>query len=35
MFEFDVKAKSGRARAGIFHTPHSDLETPVFAPVGT
>jgi len=35
MFEFDVKAKTSRARAGIFHTPHSDLETPVFAPVGT
>ena len=24
-----------KARAGIFHTPHGDLETPVFAPVGT
>ena len=37
MFEFDVKAKTGRgrARAGVFHTPHGDLETPVFAPVGT
>jgi len=35
MFEFDVKAKTSRARAGVFHTPHGDLETPVFAPVGT
>jgi queuine tRNA-ribosyltransferase len=35
MFEFDIKAKTGRARAGLFHTPHGDLETPVFAPVGT
>ncbi len=24
-----------RARAGIFHTPHGDILTPVFAPVGT
>ncbi len=23
------------ARAGVFHTPHGDLETQVFAPVGT
>jgi len=35
MFEFDVKTKTGRARAGVFHTPHGDIETPVFAPVGT
>ena len=35
MFEFEVVAKQGRARAGVFHTPHGDLLTPVFAPVGT
>lgn len=35
MFEFSIQAKSGRARSGIFHTPHGDLQTPVFAPVGT
>lgn len=35
MFEFDVVARSGHARAGVFHTPHGDLLTPVFAPVGT
>lgn len=35
MFEFEVLARQGRARAGIFHTPHGDLLTPVFAPVGT
>lgn len=35
MFEFDLTAASGRARAGVFHTPHGDLLTPVFAPVGT
>ena len=35
MFEFNQLATQGRARAGLFHTPHGDLETPVFAPVGT
>ncbi|MEZ0395613.1 MAG: tRNA guanosine(34) transglycosylase Tgt [Anaerolineales bacterium] len=35
MFEFTVTARAGRARTGIFHTPHGDLVTPVFAPVGT
>ncbi len=35
MFEFDITATDGRARAGMFHTPHGDLRTPVFAPVGT
>ncbi|MBI2975390.1 MAG: tRNA guanosine(34) transglycosylase Tgt [Chloroflexi bacterium] len=35
VFEFDVIARSGDARAGVFHTPHGDLLTPVFAPVGT
>lgn len=35
MFEFDLIAKSNAARAGVFHTPHGDLLTPVFAPVGT
>lgn len=35
MFSFDLTAVDGRARAGIFHTPHGDLPTPVFAPVGT
>jgi queuine tRNA-ribosyltransferase len=35
MFEFEVTAKAGNARAGIFSTPHGELLTPVFAPVGT
>ena len=35
MFEFELTASEGRARAGIFHTPHGELLTPVFAPVGT
>jgi queuine tRNA-ribosyltransferase len=34
-FTFDLIAQQGRARAGIFHTPHGDILTPVFAPVGT
>ncbi len=35
MFKFELQAQSGRARAGIFHTPHGAIPTPVFAPVGT
>ena len=34
-FSFTLQAKLDRARAAIFHTPHGDLLTPVFAPVGT
>lgn len=34
-FTFDIQARDGRARAGVFHTPHGDLLTPLFAPVGT
>lgn len=35
MFDFQITARNNRARAGIFSTPHGDLLTPVFAPVGT
>ena len=35
MFEFHIKARNGRARTGTFSTPHGNLVTPVFAPVGT
>ena len=35
MFEFTITAKNNRARTGVFTTPHGDLLTPVFAPVGT
>jgi queuine tRNA-ribosyltransferase len=35
MFEFEILAQNGLARAGVFHTPHGHLKTPVFAPVGT
>ena len=34
-FEFEIVARDGNARAGILHTPHGDIPTPVFAPVGT
>lgn len=35
MFSFTLSARVGLARAGVFSTPHGDLLTPVFAPVGT
>jgi queuine tRNA-ribosyltransferase len=35
VFSFDVIATSGRARAGLLTTPHGEIETPVFMPVGT
>ena len=35
MFEYKVVASQGLSRAGVLTTPHGDLETPVFAPVGT
>ncbi len=35
MFEFNLTASEGHARAGTFTTPHGELETPLFAPVGT
>jgi queuine tRNA-ribosyltransferase len=34
-FSFQVEAVSGAARAGRFVTPHGEVETPVFMPVGT
>lgn len=34
-FEYELLATDGSARAGVFHTPHGDIPTPVFAPVGT
>jgi len=35
MFKFTITAKDALARTGVFTTPHGDLLTPVFAPVGT
>lgn len=34
-FSFALKAVNGRARAGTLRTPHGDVPTPVFCPVGT
>ncbi len=34
-FSFEVIAQDGRARAGILATPHGEIPTPIFAPVGT
>ena len=34
-FYFEIIKTQGRARAGILHTPHGPIPTPVFAPVGT
>lgn len=34
-FSYDLIAQDGGARAGVFHTPHGDIPTPIFAPVGT
>jgi queuine tRNA-ribosyltransferase len=34
-FAFELKSRAGRARAGVFNTPHGELATPLFAPVGT
>ncbi len=35
IFTYEKFTQLGRARAGVFHTPHGDVPTPVFAPVGT
>jgi queuine tRNA-ribosyltransferase len=34
-FSFAVEARDGRARAGRLATPHGEVETPAFMPVGT
>jgi queuine tRNA-ribosyltransferase len=34
-FSFDLIGQDKLARAGIFYTPHGELQTPLFAPVGT
>lgn len=34
-FKFSLAARQGNARAGVFSTPHGDIPTPIFAPVGT
>lgn len=35
MFSYDLHATEGAARAGSFHTPHGEVATPAFMPVGT
>jgi queuine tRNA-ribosyltransferase len=35
LFSFQLLNRQGRARAGVFSTPHGEIPTPVFAPVGT
>ena len=34
-FELQKTDPETGARAGVFHTPHGDIETPVYMPVGT
>jgi len=34
-FSFRLDARSGAARAAVFSTPHGDVHTPAFMPVGT
>jgi len=34
-FSIEQKLKGTRARAGVIHTPHGDIETPAFIAVGT
>jgi len=33
--KFTIESKDGKARAGVIKTPHGDIETPAFLPVGT
>ncbi len=35
LFSFELLAREGAARAGVFQTVHGPLETPIYAPVGT
>ena len=35
LFSFRLDARSGAARAAVFSTPHGDVHTPAFMPVGT
>src|SRR5204863_477168 len=34
-FAFEIEAREGRARRGVFHTPHGNVDTPAFMAVGT
>lgn len=35
IFEFKISAENGNARTGILKTPHGEIKTPIFMPVGT
>ena len=35
MLKFDIKKRSGLARAGVIHTPHGDIKTPAFVGAAT
>ncbi|HEX8674975.1 MAG TPA: hypothetical protein VF710_23950 [Longimicrobium sp.] len=35
LFEFEIQAREGAARAGTLRLPHGEVRTPVFMPVGT
>ena len=35
IFEIHHKSSDGKARNGVLHLPHGDVQTPVFMPVGT
>ena len=35
VFDFQVTARSGHARRGRIRTPHGEIDTPAFMPVGT
>lgn len=34
-FGFTIGARSGAARTGVISTPHGEIRTPAFIPVGT
>lgn len=34
-FSFALETTDGYARTGVVHTPHGDIQTPIFMPVGT
>ncbi|SVC80083.1 uncharacterized protein METZ01_LOCUS332937, partial [marine metagenome] len=35
MFNYKLQGTTGSARSGIFCTPHGEVQTPIFMPVGT
>ena len=35
IFDIHHNSSDGKARTGLLHLPHGDVQTPVFMPVGT